>query len=129
MTEKEIRDKLYDSTILIKLITGELLVAIIIAKNEYGVTIFLPFELKNSELLDYCDIYATDSKFDIYATNVLFIKTPTNAIKDEYFNFLMKDRENELRTFIMAMSLLKSVKPMHTTSSETDQESAPKTIH
>lgn len=126
MTEKEIRDKLYDSTVLLKLVTGELLVAIMVSRSELGLTIFLPFELKDNELLDYCDVYTTDSKFDFFATNILFIKRPNDMIKNQYFEYIIRDRTEELQGFIVAMSMIQSINSGTVTAT---QEIDSKTLH
>lgn len=127
MNEKEIRDKLYDSTVLMKLITGEILVAIMVSRSELGLTILLPFELRDNELLDYCDIYATDSKFDFFATNILFIKRPNDMIKKQYFEYIIRDRAEELQTFIIEMSSM--LQNMNSGVAAASQEIGSETIH
>lgn len=126
MNEKEIRDKLYDSTVLMKLITGEMLVAIMVSRSELALTIFLPFELRDNELLDYYDIYTTDSKFDFFATNILFIKRPNDMIKSQYFEYIIRDRAEELQTFIVAMSMLQDI---NSGVAAATQEIDSKTLH
>ena len=82
----------------IKLITGELLVGICVSVDENGVGMWLPYELKDNCLYQFCDIVKMPG-FAFLHKDIMFFKEIKDEVKEAYFKLVLEENTSEFEEY------------------------------
>lgn len=105
MIDEKIRERLYQSVFMVKLVSGETLVALIASKSEVGISCFFPYEIDvNNEdstfvLRQHCKL-SYDRRFEISLFSCVYIKRPSTRLCDLFFDRVLDESTGEFKTFI-----------------------------
>lgn len=98
--ELTLKDKLVDTTFLVRLNTGEWLLSIVIHRSETGVSLFFPYVIKGKDTLEEFCPYAKNRRFEISVQNCQMIKSPDRAMLDLFYTQLVTDRIEDFLDFL-----------------------------
>ena len=103
MITNDIKNKLIESTFIVRLNTGEFLIALVVLNEEYGITLQYPFILKDKMELDIFCPYSFNRIFEIIRTSCQFIKQPSKVLVDKFFISIAENHQEEFISFVEAM--------------------------
>ena len=100
MIENGIRDKLLESTYLVKLVSGELLICVLIMNQNGTLSAFFPYEIHNdTEMITFCPM-AKNRRFEISINGCIFIKSANSEISDEFFYTIITEESKDFEEFM-----------------------------
>lgn len=99
MLHLNVRDKILDSTFVIRLNTGEFVIAACIVRPNGVLSLFFPYLLLNAEFKEFC-VPTKNRRFDISTSNIQFVKAPISDMMDDYFSKVMREYEDEFMRFV-----------------------------
>jgi hypothetical protein len=105
MIDEQVRDHVYRSIHAFKLVTGELLVGMLMVKNQHEISVFIPYIFEGNTLKDYCTQFK-DSKIDLSVFHLMFYKKPSDQIVDSYIKRVISEKQTEFRQFIVAYAAI-----------------------